>query len=194
MELLKRVGKQRLILDFDGVAANSIKAIVDLYNEDFQYYKAFKHIDWCDIKTWTFDELELASKDYINQLWNQPRFFEYLEFMDNGEEVLNVIKDEYDIDIVSMAFAPNGRGKKIWIQEHMPYVKHIEIVNMREYIDKSHIDMSNAVFIDDSSGNLLSSNAKQKILFGDVYDWNKDWKETRCHNWYEVLAELVLDD
>lgn len=190
MELLKRTDKQRLILDFDGVITNSIKAIVDIYNEDFQYYKAFKPVEWCDINTWSFDELELASKEYIDQLWNQPRFFERLEFMDNGEEVFNILKDKFDIEIVSMAFSPNGRGKKIWVHEHMPYVKHVEIVNMREYIDKAHIDMSNAIYLDDSSRNLLSSNARQKILFGDVYSWNKDWDGMRWYNWYEVLSKL----
>lgn len=194
MEILNRTEKQRLILDFDGVIANSMKAICDTYNEDFRYYKDFKPVDWCNVQTWTFDELKLATKKYISHLWNQPRFFERLEFMDNAEETLDILKNEYDIEIVSMAFTPNGRGKKIWIQERMPYVKHIEIVNMREYIDKSHIDMSNAVFVDDTSRNLLSSNAKKKILFGDVYDWNIDWTETRCYNWYEMLAELVLHD
>ena len=56
----------------------------------------------------------------------------------------------------------------------------------QEYKDKSHIDMSDGIFIDDSVNNLETSNAAIKICFGDEYPWNEKWKGIRCANWHEV--------
>lgn len=39
--------------------------------------------------------------------------------------------------------------------------------------------------------NLVTSNAKLKILYGDLYDWNKDWNGIRKWNWYEVYDFLM---
>ena len=76
-----------LYLDFDCTIVNTIKSIVSLYNEDFKYYKNFKHINWSDINTWNFTECNCASAEYINTYFNQQRFFDRLEYMDNAEEV-----------------------------------------------------------------------------------------------------------
>ena len=40
-----------LYVDFDGVIVDTIRAIVDLYNEDFQYYKKYKVVDPKQINT-----------------------------------------------------------------------------------------------------------------------------------------------
>ena len=182
--------RKEIILDFDGTIANSIKAICDTYNEDFQYYKDFTHTEWCDINTWDFKELILASKEYLNQLWEQPRFFERLTFMDNAESALTVLKEKYDISIASLGTQPNEIGKEIWIHKHMPYIKNFYFIDVEKYPDKSHIDMNSAIFIDDVSKYLRNTNANKKILFGDSYPWNDDWRGMRCYNWVEVLKEL----
>ena len=55
-----------LYIDFDGVIINTIETIVSLYNEDFQYYKGFKTVNWWEVNTWDFEECSCASKKYIN--------------------------------------------------------------------------------------------------------------------------------
>ena len=62
-------------------------------------------------------------------------------------------------------------------------------MNFKEYDDKSHIDMSGGVYIDDNMKN-LNTNAKENICFGSIYEWNKDWEGKRCFNWYEVEKYL----
>lgn len=105
--------------------------------------------------------------------------------MDWAEEILDELKDEYEITIVSCGYSPNLRAKELWIKEHLPYCKFIG-VNFKEYSDKSHIDMSDGIFIDDSFKNLETSNAKYKICFGDEYEWNKDNTYIRLYNWNDV--------
>ena len=106
--------------------------------------------------------------------------------MDWAKEILDELKDNYDITIVSSGYSPNLRAKEIWIRKNLPYCDFIG-VNLKEYKDKSHVDMSSdVIFIDDSANNLITSNAKLKICFGDKYPWNKDWTGIRCANWNDV--------
>ena len=66
----------------------------------------------------------------------------------------------------------NYIGKQLWVSKNLPNTKMI-CVDMKEYNDKSHIDICNGIFIDDMSKNLITSNAKEKILFGDECSWNE---------------------
>lgn len=164
----------------------SIKCICDLYNEDFKYFPDFQQINWIDMKTWEFKELSLASKEYILSYFGQPRFFEKIKFMDNSFEIISDLsKSGYEICVVSMGTPQNLLGKDIWIKEHTPYISFVGI-NMSKHKDKSHIDMSDGILIDDEKRYLDSSNAQIKICFGEKYDWNKEWNGIRCYNWYEV--------
>lgn len=180
---------KKIFLDFDGTIVNTIKAIIDLYNEDFKYYKNFKYIDWYDINTWDFTECECATREYINTYFNQQRFFDKLDYMDWAYEVINELKDKYKITIVSCGYSPNLRAKEIWIKKYLPFCE-FSGVNFKEYSDKSHIDMSGSIFIDDSANNLITSNAETKICFGDSYPWNEEWAGKRSINWMDIKLLL----
>lgn len=175
---------KKLYIDFDCTIVNTIKAIVKLYNEDFKYYKKYKYVDWTDINTWNFLECGCASSEHINTYFNQQRFYDVLEYMDNAKEVLGRLGDKYKIIIVSMGYSPNLKGKEIWINENIPYAKFIG-VNFKEYDDKSHIDMSDGIYVDDNEKN-LNTNAIENICFGDVYEWNQNWEGRRIYNWIEL--------
>lgn len=175
----------KIYLDFDGVIVNTIKAICDLYNEDFVAYKKYKPIKWIDVETWDFTELEASTPEYINHYFNQPRFFEKLEFIDNFLDFYKCVLKNYDVTIVSSGYSPNLKLKEEWINNNLPECKFIG-VNLKEYKDKSHIDMSGGIFIDDSYSNLVTSNADIHICFGELYEWNKLWGGTRCYNWFDV--------
>lgn len=176
----------------DGVIGDSITAITSLYNEDFQYYKNFKKIHAYEINTYDFEECNCATKEQINHYFKTPRFFEILEFMPYVKEVIEKLKSSYDITIVTMGNPENYIGKQLWISENLPGTKMI-CVDMKEHNDKSHIDMSDGIFIDDMSKNLITSNAKEKILFGDKYSWNEDWEGTRLYNWVDIKNYLIKE-
>lgn len=113
--------------------------------------------------------------------------------MDWAKEVLDKLKENFEITIVSSGYSPNLIAKDIWIRNNLPFCKFIG-VNLKEYKDKSHIDMSGGIFIDDSMSNLVTSNAWFNICFGDVYSWNEEWKGIRCYNWNDVYQLLGGDD
>lgn len=87
-----------------------------------------------------------------------------------------------EVIIVSSGYNPNLRAKERWCKEHLPFCNFIG-VNLKEYNDKSHIDMSGGLFIDDSAHNLTTSNADTKIRFGEIYSWNKEWNGKRYWDW-----------
>lgn len=186
------MNKRTLFLDFDGVIANSILAIVKLYNEDFSEYDGFRKVDWSEIKTWNFNELTLADRKYIDCYFNQPRFFQTVEFMPFAKLALEKISQYYDITIVSNGNTPNLRLKEQWCHDNMLYAEFIGI-DLGKFPNKSHINMNyvDSVFIDDLSENLRRSNAVTKICFGDIYTWNEDWDGIRCESWHEVLKYLL---
>lgn len=176
---------KKLFLDFDGVIVNTIKCITDLYNEDFRSYKKFVPINWWEVSTWNFDELNCTTREYVDTYFNQPRFFKTIEYMPWARQIIDKLKDYYEIIIVSSGYSPNLVEKELWVKYNLPFCKFIG-VNFKEYEDKAHVDMSDGIFIDDSVKNLVTSNASIKICFGDEYEWNKNWKGVRCANWCDV--------
>ena len=184
---------KKIYLDFDGCIIDTISIITKMYDEDFSACSDFKYIHPCEVNTWDFTELSCASADYINTYFNQQRFFDKLNYMDWAKEVLDKLKENFEITIVSSGYSPNLIAKDIWIRNNLPFYKFIG-VNLKEYKDKSHIDMSGGIFIDDSMSNLVTSKAWFNICFGDVYSWNEEWKGIRCYNWNDVYQLLGGDD
>ena len=181
---------KKIKIDMDGCITDSVKCIVDLYNEDFQHYKNFHHINWWEVNTWNFEECNCTSAEYLNTYFNQPRFFERLELMPWAERVINELKEYYQIEIVTMGYSPNLKQKEVWVEKHFSEIPLVA-VNMKKHKDKSHIDMSDSIFIDDSYKNLVTSNALEKICFGEKYSWNEQWEGKRLINWMDVRNYLL---
>lgn len=141
-----RTDIKTLYIDFDGTLVNTIKSIVDLYNEDFKYYKNFNYIRWWDIDTWGFEECNCAPPGYIDLYFNQPRFFEKLKFMQWAQWAVKKLSQYYTIKIVSHGYSPNLKQKESYSKEWFPFAEFIG-VNLKEYSDKAHIDMESRKMI-----------------------------------------------
>lgn len=177
--------KLKLYVDWDGVIGNTIKTICTLYAEDFCEYDEYRPVDWSEINSWDFDELEATTREYINNYFNQPRFFEKVEWMPWAKEMLEKLNGVCQITIVSLGDKPNLKLKKKWIDKNLPFCKFVGL-DFKEHSDKSSVNMAGGVFIDDSISNLKRSNAAINVCFGDEYSWNEEWNGLRCYNWCDV--------
>lgn len=178
----------RIFIDLDGVVFDTIHTIVDLYNIDHLYYKNFEPVLPSSVRSWTFDELELEDWEYVNKYFNQPRFFTQLTLINSAKWIINKLHDAgFIITFCSIGTYPNLQLKRQWIQKHFKFAEFIP-VDYEMYEDKSHINMSGAILIDDSSINLTTSNADLKICFGEEYPWNEDWKGVRSETWEDVYS------
>lgn len=204
--------KPKLYLDFDGVIANSIDAIVSLYNDDFQAYPDYHYIKPDDINTWNFEECKCATSDVFDMYFNTPRFFDNLGFMDQADTFIWLLSYQFDFVIVSHGNSPNLKLKKMWIDKKLKlFINDTKMLNQgsvdfigvdfKDYDDKSHIDMSDGIFVEDTYENLITSNAKYKIVFGEQYPWNIENEVnratglgesyTRCVDWLELYQEII---
>lgn len=189
---MNEIDKRKLYLDFDGTIVNTMKKICEMYAEDYCGHPKYRFPVWYLVEKWNFeDQCPLASKRKIDRYFNEERFFENLEFMENCEEIIHKLSEYFDIYLVSIGDQRNLELKDIWIKEHMPYVKEFIGCNFKDVSDKSKVDMRGGIFIDDSAINLETSNAEESILFGDLYDWNKNYQGKRCWNWTEVEDYLL---
>lgn len=184
--------KKKLILDFDGVIVNTIKAICDCYSDTYKNQYGYRPPRWWEVNTWDFrDECPLLEEKMLNHFFNSKEFFDKLEFMPWADEYINDLSDMYEIVVCTIGTKANLVAKKEWLNKYLPCVKKFIGIDFHKYDNKSHIDMSNCIFVDDCSRNLDTSNAATKICFGDIYEWNEHWDGIRAYNWTDLYFALT---
>lgn len=179
---------KRIFLDFDGVIVDSVKSYCSVYN---YFFKA--NADYTKVNKWDLSDECLKAVKYVEDIFASKEFFDYLELMDEyTKDVLDQLKEKYEIIICSIGTPMNISRKSKWIEDYLGIKDMILLSKSDLVIDKSIIDMGNSIIIDDNSNNLFSSNADIKICFGEVKEWNENWDGLRAKNWKE-LGELLIN-
>lgn len=190
--ILMKDSKKDLFLDFDNTIANSLKRIVEMYNEDYISYPDFKKADWRKVRIWNFgDQCHLLTNNVIERYFGEKRFFDGLELYENAKEAIERLSELYTIKIVSMGNSDNLKYKGQYILNNLNGISEYIPINFKDADNKEHIDMSDGIFIDDNTKYLNSSNAKVKIVYGELYEWNKDWNGLRFQNWIKLENYLT---
>lgn len=179
-----------IFIDLDGVLFKSLNCIVDMYNNDFKNAPNYSYVSYDKVQSWTFKELIATTPEHINEYFNQERFFNNVKLFDDSKEIIDELNKKYDIVFVSHGNPPNLKLKEKYIEKYFPYAKFIG-VDLNLHKDKSCVDMSDGIFIDDVYKNLVTSNALIKICFGNVYKWNVQYLTNnknafRAYSWKEV--------
>ena len=194
------MSRPKLFLDFDNTIVDTIAAVVSLYNEDYVNHDGFVAINPEDVTSWEFTECNLATYEEIDRYFGDKRFFQRVKLYPSAGQVLRSLSHRYDITIVSHGYASNLRLKEEWIKDNL-FKEIFDSSCNAEFIgvdwethnDKSHVDMSNSIFVDDSIRNLETSSAKYKILYGEYMDWNNTNIEfIRCKNWLDLNNQICL--
>lgn len=190
------MNKRKLFLDFDGTIVASIEAFCKTYNYLYKNHPDFKPACWWLVDQWNFSNqcpLLEGKDEKVEKIFENELFFKYLDFLnENTYEILQELCNKYEVIIVTIGTFKNISLKSLWIKEHLPFIKEcIFIVNDGCRMDKSSINMQGAIFLDDTTDNLNSSNADIKICVGDEYPWNNKWDGIRCYNWTDVKTLLI---
>lgn len=167
----------RLFLDFDEVLADSIEAVLCILNEKYN-----KNIKFKEVKVWNFtDVFPETHGEEISQIFDQDEFWDVVNFKHGAREFIKYALDNpyiEDITVVSVGRKNNLINKERFLKEHFgDKIKFIGIYSHDCVMDKSCVDMSGGIFVDDNENNLFSSNADYKLLFKNVADaeWNSKW-------------------
>ena len=194
------MSRPKLFLDFDNTIVDTIAAVVSLYNEDYASHEGFVQIDPSEVTSWEFTECNLATYEEIDRYFGDKRFFQRVKLYPSAGQVLRSLSHRYDITIVSHGYASNLKLKEKWVKDKL-FKEIFDNSCNAEFIgvdwethnDKSHVDMSNSIFVDDSIRNLETSSAKYKILYGEYMDWNNTNIEfIRCKNWLDLNNQICL--
>lgn len=197
---MRKMSRPKLFLDFDNTIVDTIAAVVSLYNEDYASHEGFVQIDPSEVTSWEFTECNLATYEEIDRYFGDKRFFQRVKLYPSAGQVLRSLSHRYDITIVSHGYASNLRLKEKWVKDKL-FKEIFDNSCNAEFIgvdwethnDKSHVDMSNSIFVDDSIRNLETSSAKYKILYGEYMDWNNTNIEfIRCKNWLDLNNQICL--
>ena len=113
-------------------------------------------------------------------------FFRDLEVMENSQEILARLNDQYDIYIVSSTLQhPNApKDKLAWLKEHFPFIHFNKIVFCG---DKRII---RADFLVDDHPRHLESFDGKAILFSAFHNTNET-RFQRANNWKEVEQIII---
>lgn len=167
-----------IFLDIDGVLFNSVETSVKLLNEKFN-----RNVDPKSISVWNFSDKfpEITDED-IEWLFGTVDFFNIVEFQKGAFEFL--VKHQDNITLVTKGVPSNLRYKTIFFE--MMGLDKIKFIGLPIDQSKSVVDMSDGIFIDDCTYNLVESNAKIKILFKE-YDnfteWSQGWDGLIMRSW-----------
>ena len=172
----------KIYLDVDGVLIHSCQAICDIINEEKGTNFLGKHI-----LSWNFKEIcyDLTDND-IELLFADDRFFKYVQWIDGAKEFIKC--HENNISIVTKGTWNNITRK---IDFFALNDISVELIGIPLDRSKKEIDMSDGLFIDDCTQNLIESNAKYKVQFIEYNDnlneqreWIKGWHGLKMYKWY----------
>ena len=179
--------KPRLYIDMDNVVFDTVRIVKTMYDEDFRLYDGYHEVPLDQLISYNFQELNLLTKEKLNEYFCSGRFFDKIQYIDGAYYSIAYLSSFLSIPItfVSIGTPENIKGKQIWLKEfNDKFNLFIDLIGIDDN-DKSQIDMSRGILIDDLVQNLESSNAYLKVCFGD-YAWNKDWRGIRANNWSEL--------
>lgn len=164
----------RIILDMDGVMADTYFKFVDRYAERFGRRPGREEL--------------LGKKAYqlpgaadLRDAMHEPGFFRDVPVMENAVEVVRELYAAHEVFVVSTAseFKHAYLDKWEWLHEHFPFISFQRIVFCG---DKSIVHGD--YMIDDKTSNLAGFNGTG-LLF-DAYDNHFAKGYHRVHDWAEV--------
>ncbi|MFA5559535.1 MAG: hypothetical protein WDA59_08840 [Methanofastidiosum sp.] len=187
--------KQSLFIDYDLTIVNSIKAFCNVYNIWYKNHPNFIPANPNAITSYDFKCIcpLLQDKEEKLAIWGSKLFFDLVEFMDNDTyPILKALNEKYKVIVCSIGIPSNIAYKAQWLEFKLKFINdYILIADKNCTMNKSMVNMENAIFLDDIVSNLESSNASKKVLFGKIYPWNKKWDGEKCLNWKEVGEKFL---
>ena len=180
-KFINYVNVDHIYLDVDGVLIHSCQAICDILNED-----KGTNFTGNQVLSWNFKEIcpDLTDGD-IELLFADDRFFKYVQWIKGAREFIK--RHENDITIVTKGTYLNILRKILFFNRYDIFVP---IEGLSLDTSKNEIDMSNGIFIDDCTKNLIESNAKYKVQFLEYNDglneqreWIKGFNGYKMYKW-----------
>ena len=195
--IMKNKHKIKLFIDADDTILKSSETTIDILNKKFNIMPP-KTFD--DIHDWGYRSIYgQCTDEIINDVYDSDEFFEQVEIYEDFLNFYNSHENDFEWYIVTKGHEKNIKNKEEYFKKHLPRAKVIgckfKSYNDKKY-DKSHIDMSYGIQIDDRTDCLIGTNSDTKILFKNKAEryWNQinDANEDIyiANEWKEIIDIL----
>lgn len=162
--------------DFDDTLVDSLQADVTMLNERYG-----TNVDKSEVMCWNFrDVFPQLKEDEIEDLFDDPRFFEIIQFKPNAKEFI--------LSIPNAKIITKGRPKNLELKKQWLYYNGLGDIPFTGLgLDDSkgdYIDY-NSLLIDDNKGNLESVDCKYKVMMvtNENSEWQSGYEGYRIRNW-----------
>lgn len=194
---MKNKNKIKLFIDADDTILKSSQTTIDILNKKFNIIPP-KTYD--DVRDWGYKSIYgQCTNEIINDVYDSDEFFERVKIYEDFLDFYNSHENDFEWYIVTKGHEKNIENKEKYFKEYLPQAKVIgckfKSYDNKEY-DKSHIDMSYGIQIDDRTDCLMGTNANIKILFKNRNE--RYWNQTSSVNediyivneWNEIINLL----
>lgn len=184
------MNKINVYVDFDNTIVDTNQSAVKMLNKIYH-----KNQDYRDVYRYDFKDLFPECNDtIIDYIFSQEELFNSIKLFDGCEDVLS--NENLNVKIISVGTTKNLDLKNIWLKNNFNVkTQLIGFEDKQTDKEKSVIDMSNQVFIDDRIAVLRNSNAKIKILYrnGTDVSWNHISPNEECYvvDTWEEIGEIL---
>ena len=188
IQLLKKEGsqpKQKIYWDVDDVILNTTDVMVELINNKYRIPNNLEPKTREQCKDWEFKGIwRPLTKEQQNELFESNEFWDMVAIK---PEFYNIVKsgilDKYDNIFVTKGSVYNLFRKKEFLYDEVDIkdvFKNFGYIGIASDEDKSVIDMTDGIQIDDNYSNFKNTKAKIKILI-------KNHVESTINNSYGLI-------
>lgn len=175
--------KKTVYIDIDDTIVNFSKQAVQKLNKICQTNKNYMEsikFDFVDL----FPDLSREEKEKIYF----DNFYEGIEKFENMEEVLLEINKNFNIVFVTKGRKNSLKEKEEWLKNNLNKKIKYKFIGLPMTSDKTEVDMSNGIIIDDQYKYVEKSKANIKIL----YSYNR--KETEWNNYLTNIDAYIVEN
>lgn len=157
----------KIFIDFDSTLVETNKRVVEILNANYNLDKTED-----DVKDYNYQSIYPISESEKKSIFESDVFFNGLKFKPGALDFISKYKNMIELVICTSGTKKNIDLKKEFIKNSL---LNLEIIGVLNTIDKSSIDMTNGIQIDDNICS-LNTNANLKILYKDFrsYYWQKN--------------------
>ena len=162
--------------DFDDTLVDSLQADVTMLNERYG-----TNVDKSEVMCWNFRYVfPQLKEDEIEDLFDDPHFFEIIQFKPDAKEFILSIPNA---KIITKGRPKNLELKKQWLYDNG--LGDIPFIGLGLDDSKGDYINYNSLLIDDNKGNLESVDCKYKVMFetNEFSEWQKNWQGMRVKKW-----------
>lgn len=175
----------KLFLDADDTILNSSETIIEILNDKHNLHprKTIK-----DLTSWNFNSIYPMARKDLMSIFESDEFFERVTFKKGFLEFYNKFKNTFKIIIVTKGTLENLEKKSKFFKKLLPDAEIQGLIFTEEQsFDKSLVDMTGGIQIDDRMDCLANTKASIKILIKNFneFPWNNMYN-TVIDNLYAV--------